>query len=615
MDALQAVKKLTSIVDKNTVDFDDLIIKTLEKSSNFSQLKDMSINTMINSAKDIVDKNNDISKIFDDVQKEQYQAEPDRLGKYTDYDDLISKLPIVGMAVNTLVDTIITPDNNFNKVFKFSYPFGDITPEFKNIVQSCKTIIDNNDLEQVAEQMARHLVTYGCYFVEIVETKPVLKKYKVLQDSDEKVKSRKINTIEQTFTLIESDNKVELVNFYDEYKDLIESDLLEDDSSKSDDSETAAFDEIRVNVLHPKNVVVVYTGDLILGYLVIIPTPGAVQPNEQLAKDLLNKLFQQSNIPNLQKLLKSNPEYESYIASLLNEYDQGISDIKTKFVPVNNMIHEYIGDFPYGTSRLESIRTLGKYAIIGNAANMLYRFTRAPDIRIFKVDIGLDHDSAKYIQQIKGELTQRKYAVDLNTDVTTLTKQLTQFEDLWVPTKQGQEFFSVEVLPSGDLQSKNDDLKFLQDQIISGLDIPPSYLGLERGEDSRYTLAQMNARYAKIVQRLGKVVGNGASDLIKKIYIRTIGPNPLLNQMKITLYPPTSLIIERLAEVYGNVSTVMQSLDQLKIPKDYFLKHLIPWLDLDELDEAEINQKMQDILNQSGSGEEGDNGDGGGDLF
>ena len=614
MSASDAVKKLNKIVDQNTIDFDDLIVKTLDKSSNFSQLKDMSINTLISAAKNTVDQNQDISKIFTDTQSQQYQAEPERLSQYTDYDDLISKLPVVGSAVNTLVDNIITPDNNFNKIFKFTYLFGEITPNFKNIIQSCKTIISNNDIEQNVEQISQYLVKYGCYFAEIVETKKSLQKYKVLQDSDEKVKP-KIDTFEKIFTLTESDDKIELHDFYEEYNELLESVLTEDAAPDNSDDDTAALDEIQLNIIHPKNVVVVYTGDLVLGYLVIVPTPGNVKPNEQLAKDVLNKLFQQSNIPNIKKLLKSNPEYESYISSLLFEYDKGISDIKTKFVPVSNMIHDYIGTFPYGDSRLESIRTLGKYAIVGNAANMLYRFTRAPDIRIFKVDVGLDHDSAKYIQQIKGELTQRKYAVDLSTDVTTLTKQLTQFEDLWVPTKQGQEFFSVDVLPSGDLQSKNDDLKFLQDQIISGLDTPPSYLGLERGEDSRYTLSQMNAKYAKTIQRLGKVVGRGVDRIIKTIYRKSIGTTPLLEQVSITLYPPTALIIERWAEIYGNVSTVMQSLEQLKLPKEYFLKELIPWLDTDELDDYEVDQKIQDIINQNKSGEGDEGGDGGGDLF
>jgi len=613
---------LNKLVTKSSLNFDDIIIKTIEKSSNFEQLKNISIQSIIQ-AEPSIDKDKSIDRLFEQAESQQYNLEPDRLSKYNDYDKIVQKLPTVAAALSTLVDNTITPDNNFTNIFKYEIEgFVEITPDIKTVVQTCKNIVKAKELESVIESAAHDLAKYGCYFIEVEETKSSLYKYKVLQDSEDKIIQKRIGTskyyFEKTYSV---DENMNLIDKSDEIEELSESIitsdgriLLEDDKNgKVPEDLNLSLEEINVKVISPKNVLVVHSFDTIIGYLVIIPQPGNVPPNEQLAKNILQKLFQDSNIPALKKLLSNNPQYESFVASLLNSYNQGISDIKTRFVPVDNMIHDFIGNnFPYGESRLEPIREIAKYLIIGNNATMLYRFTRAPDIRIFKVDIGLDHDSARYIQQIKNELQQRKYAVDMNSDVDALVKQLTQFEDLWVPMRQGQQFFEIEVQPSGDLQSKIEDLKFMNDQIISGLDTPPNYLGLERPEDSRYTLAQMNAKYSKTIAKLQRPLNKGIDRLVKLLYVKTIGPNVQLNQISIKLNPPVALILERLAEMYSNVSTIVETVKNLKLPRSYFIKALLPWIDFDSLTDADLAEKIDEILNSSNEGGEGEGDE---DLF
>jgi len=616
---------LQKLVTKSNVDLDSIIVKTLEKSSNFEQLKNISINSLLSAESNAIDKNGEVEKLFSEAEKNQYSLEPDRLSKYNDYEKIMEKLPTVAAAIETLVDNTITPDNNFSNVFRYETDgFVEITPELKKIIQSMKNIVKSKDLESIAEAAARDLAVFGCYFIEIKENKKQLLKYKVLQDSEEKIpqENKQDFYLEKRFTLLESKDEkgksqINIVDFDKEYDNILQLSesmiLLEDDKKDGDEPLLSNLDEIEVNVISPKNVLIVHAFNTILGFLVIIPQPGSITPNEQLARDVLTKLFQDSNIKNVKKLLDSNPQYEAYVAKLLSSYDQGISDIQTKFIPVDNMVYNYLGNkFPYGTSRLDAIRELAKYLIIGNNATMLYRFTRAPDIRIFKVDIGLDHDSAKYIQQIKRELTQRKYAIDMTQDVDTLTKQLTQFEDLWVPMRQGQQFFEIEIQPSGDLQSKIEDLKFMNDQIISGLDTPPNYLGLERPEDSRYTLAQMNAKYSKTIAKIQRPLNRGIDKLVKLLYIKTIGPDPLINNVQVKLNPPTALIIERMSEMFSNIGTIAETAKNLGLPKKYFIKLLLPWLDIDTIDDAELSEKIEEIMNAT---EESGGGEDEGDLF
>jgi len=404
--------------------------------------------------------------------------------------------------------------------------------------------------------------------------------------------------------------------------------IEKDDKANSEEDKNKLYNlsKLHITVHHPKNVMAVHSQGIIIGYLVIHATPGDITPNESLAKSILDKLFK-NNSEGIKKIIDRNGEYTNYIAALLRSYDDGIQDIQARFVNVDMMIHKAnsksinttsvnSSSFPYGVSGLEHIRELAKYSIVGNRATMLYRFTRAPDIRIFKVDIGADRDAAKYIQNVKNNITKRKYSLDNSLDVDSLSKAMTQFDDLWVPTKQGQEFFNIDVTPAGDLQSKIDDLKFINDQIVSGLGTPPIYLGLDRAEDSRYTLTQQNAAFAKTISRKQRIVSAGIDQLMKYMYRMSFGSDAIAQSVKIGLNPPTALMLERESEIYSNVSTIMQSLDSLKIPKEYFKRNLMTWMNFDEINDESIEEKISDIEDKvSDSGEDAGGGDEGNDFF
>lgn len=633
--AKDKMDSLQQMINGSTFDIDAIIDNTISSEA-FDNLKSISIQKIMNDSK-FKNTSENVLNIIKQTESQQVAIESSRMSKYNDYDDIAKSLPFVTAAINIYVDNMTTPDNNYDQFLNIAHSFSkNQSSSFSNILRNIKSIASYIDIEAITDQIAYDLYKYGDYFIEIDETQSVLTKYKVLIDSEnEHIPDMSDKSTEFNFRVTQKEveipgkkDKTELKPFLEHTEIAVRGGevipetetanandpkveiLTEGDKEESEDEPTdIALNQTSVIVHSPKNVIIVYKGRNILGYLLVLPTPGEIPIGEAMGTQILDTMFR-NDMQEVKSVVKDNPQYATYISALLKTYDSGVSEIKTKYIPKERMIHRANGNlnFPYGTSRLDSITEYAKYSIVGQRSNMLYRFTRAPSMRIFKVDTGLDTDSAKYIQQVKREITQRKYSLNPSLDIDTLSQTLTQFDDIWVPTRQGQEFFTVDQTVSGDLQSKVEDLKMLDNHIISGLQLPPIYLGLDRGEDSRYTLSQMNANFGKSIYRLNKILSSGINELIKAMYEMVYEATPLLSSVTIGLQKPTSLYVERESEIYSNISNIMQTMDSLKIPKSYYMTKLMPWIDMNELEESTLEDNVNNVETSKGGGEDEEEG-------
>lgn len=655
-----SIDELTKLVNQNRFDIEDVIDNIVEKSDAYSVIQTVSIQKVMSEVSNNDKQSNafrNFEKVVSETEKAGANIEGARLALYNDYEDLFEKLPVVENAINTYIDNIVSPDNLYNDFLKISHKFStnEIGP-IKKITSGCKTISEHINIEQLAEDFAFNMLLYGDAFAYIEESQTILakKKYKVLLDSQDAKESNSTILCESmsdskahvNILSSELDNysheiildlknsnkdKIKLESYtitkmdYQINQMISEKDVLEipdyaallessDEGSvekiKSELLEELKLSQVKVVTPSPKNVICIYAGREILGYLILDikeGSDGSASAGEDIGTRILDSIFNTANLKNVKEVIDDNPNFSTYLTNLLKTYDNNISKISSKFIPKHLMTHvsnrsgsikknKAAGTgFPYGKSHLYSIRELGKYSIISQRANMLYRFMRAPEMRIFKIDIGMDTDAAKYIQNVKREINQRQYAIDPNLDVETMSQNLTQFDTLWVPTKQGQEFFTVDQTPAGDLNSRTDDLKGQNDQIISGLRTPPIYLGLERPEDSRYTLSQMNAQFAMSCMRYQKHINQGIEHTIKNIYVMVFGNTPLLNSIDIGLQPPTSLLTERMNEVFTNVSSIGQSLQTLKIPTATIRSKFIPWISAEDIALGEIEENINKL--------------------
>ena len=139
---------------------------------------------------------------------------------------------------------------------------------------------------------------------------------------------------------------------------------------------------------------------------------------------------------------------------------------------------------------------------------MAYRIVRAPERRLFKIDVGniAPEDVEQYMQKVMTQM-KRHQVVDPTTGRVDLRyNPLSIEEDYFIPVRGGSAS-DISNLPGSSYNGGIDDVKYLRDKLFSALKIPQSYLSMGEGAtEDKTTLAQKDIRFARTIQRLQRVV-------------------------------------------------------------------------------------------------------------
>ena len=159
---------------------------------------------------------------------------------------------------------------------------------------------------------------------------------------------------------------------------------------------------------------------------------------------------------------------------------------------------------PYGTSVLDPARRIWRQLTLLEDAMIAYRVVRAPERRVFKIDVGNipPQDVPQYMEKVKTEM-KRNSLVDANTGRVDLRyNPLSLEEDYFIPMRGGIGS-DITSLPGAKSLDDIEDVKYMRDKLFSAIKIPQAYLtNLEGDTEDKTTLAQKDIRFARTIQRL-----------------------------------------------------------------------------------------------------------------
>ena len=153
-----------------------------------------------------------------------------------------------------------------------------------------------------------------------------------------------------------------------------------------------------------------------------------------------------------------------------------------------------------------------------------YRVVRAPERRVFKIDVGNipPQDIPQYMEKVKSEM-KRNSLVDANTGRVDLRyNPLSLEEDYFIPMRGGVGS-DITSLPGAKSLDDIEDVKYLRDKMFAAIKVPQSYLtNLEGDTEDKTTLAQKDIRFARTIQRLQRSI---ISELekISVVHLYTLG--------------------------------------------------------------------------------------------
>ena len=224
-------------------------------------------------------------------------------------------------------------------------------------------------------------------------------------------------------------------------------------------------------------------------------------------------------------ILNARP-LSAYEMERLEEFNEETGEYEIKFRHSYSELDEYdvfeiahfrmISDsnfLPYGRSMLEGARQEFQKLMMLEDAMLIHRIMRAPEKRIFKIDIGNipPNEVDSFMETIINKMKKIPY-VDKNTGNYNLKFNLNNMlEDYYLPVRGGNSQTQIDTLPGMEFTGI-DDIEYVKNKMMAALKIPKPFLGYDEGVEGKTTLASMDIRFARTIERIQKIV---VSELVK----------------------------------------------------------------------------------------------------
>jgi hypothetical protein len=163
---------------------------------------------------------------------------------------------------------------------------------------------------------------------------------------------------------------------------------------------------------------------------------------------------------------------------------------------------------PYGTSMLEKARRIWKQLVLAEDAMLIYRTSRAPERRVFKVFVGNmdDKDVEAYVQRVANKF-KRDQVVDSKTgNVDLRFNQMAVDQDYFIPVRDPAATMPIETLAGAQNLSEIADIEYIQKKLVTALRIPKAYLGFEEAVGDGKNLSLLDIRFARTINKIQKSV-------------------------------------------------------------------------------------------------------------
>ena len=195
---------------------------------------------------------------------------------------------------------------------------------------------------------------------------------------------------------------------------------------------------------------------------------------------------------------------------------------------------------PYGTSMLEKARRIWKQLLLSEDAMMIYRVSRAPERRVFKVFVGNmdDKDVDPYVQRVANKFKRDQIADPQTGNVDMRYNQLAVDQDYFIPVRDAAATNPIETLPGGTNLSEIADIEYIQKKLVTALRIPKAYLGFEEAIGDGKNLSLLDIRFARTINRIQKSM-IAELNKIAIIHLFLLGFEDELTNFTLSLHNPS----------------------------------------------------------------------------
>jgi hypothetical protein len=195
---------------------------------------------------------------------------------------------------------------------------------------------------------------------------------------------------------------------------------------------------------------------------------------------------------------------------------------------------------PYGTSMLDKIRRIWKQLLLAEDAMLIYRTSRAPERRVFKIFVGNmdDKDIEPYVQRIANKFKRDQVVDAKNGNVDMRYNQMAVDQDYFIPMRDPTQPSPIETLPGAQNLGEIADIEYIQKKMLAALRIPKAFLGFEDVIGNGKGLALLDIRFARTINRIQQSVIQELNK-IALIHLFLLGLEDELNNFTLMMTNPS----------------------------------------------------------------------------
>ena len=273
------------------------------------------------------------------------------------------------------------------------------------------------------------------------------------------------------------------------------------------------------------------------------------------------------DVSRLEGLDPENPEYVKYLieaATSENRFKQEQSASKEELENYEVAHFRLLSDsnyLPYGKSQVEGARKIYKQLTLMEDAMLIHRIMRAPEKRIFKLDIGNipPAEVDNYMQQVINKMKKAPVVDEATGDYNLKYNMQNITEDFFLPVRGGDSGTNIESLP-GLTYEATEDIEYLKNKMLSALRIPKAFLGFDESIGSKATLAAEDVRFARTIERIQRITLSELTKIaIVHLYSQGYQDSDLTN-FELELTNPSTIYEQEKIELWNNKTSLAESM-------------------------------------------------------
>ena len=231
---------------------------------------------------------------------------------------------------------------------------------------------------------------------------------------------------------------------------------------------------------------------------------------------------------------------------------------------------------PYGRSYIEPGRKLFKQYTLMEDAMLIHRIVRAPEKRIFYMNVGSipPNEVDAFMQKTLSKLKRTPFMDDNTGEYNLKYNMQNILEDFYIPVRGNDTATKIENL-NGLQWDGITDVEYLRDKLFAALKVPKAFMGYDENTDGKATLAAQDIRFARTIERIQRIV---ISELYKIaiVHLYTQGyRDEQLGNFEISLTTPSIIYDqEKIALMTEKMTLAQAMMDSKIIPSDWIYENI-----------------------------------------